>query len=307
MTTVYASRTGIQGKRRDGTLVKGIIPQFDGSTFAATNCGACAEASRVVSQQKGRRPSRGTPWPPTGASIRRETGDTSGGLNPSQTTRASENEYGVNAAAPRIDRWANVPALLWDGYAVDLLLAYGPVDDYRSGSPGFRGNHRILLAGIRDDGTDRALSLDSLYDGRRSGIPLGPQWIPLSILRVAAGKLDLGGGTTINARYGLGKAYYVPSLTKLDPPDPDEDEYLRVRVTCDTIARRGAGITTDKLGSLSKGDVLRVTATSVGSHWSGCGKEGTKWRRFTAVNGQSTMSLWNRAYAYCAAGLTDPF
>jgi hypothetical protein len=303
VTVVYASREGIRGKRRDGTIVRGIIPQFDGSTYAASNCGACAEASRVVSQTKNVRPSKGSPWPPTGASIRRETGDTSGGLNPTQTTLASEREYGVNAASPRIDNWTNVPALLWKGYAVDLLLAYGPIDDYKSGSPGFRGNHRTVLAGINDTDTDRALSLDSLYDGRRTGIPLGPQWIPLSILRFAAGKLDLGGGTTVNERYGYGKAYYIPSLTRLEPPA----DTLRVKVTCDTVARRGANSQSDKLGSLDSGDVLTVTATSEGGPWSGCGKDGTKWRKFTHVNGKSTVSKWDRAYAYCAAGLTDPF
>ncbi len=306
MTTVYASRTGIKGRRKDGTMVNGIVPQFDGSAFASMNCGACAESARVVSQTKNNRPSKGSPWPPSGASIRRETGDTSGGLNPTQTTQASEREYGVNAASPRIDDWENVPALLWEGYAVDLLVSYGPIDDYRSGSPGFRGNHRVVVVGItNDEDRNRGLSSDSLYDGRRSGIPLGPQWIPLSVLRAAAGRLNLG-TMTINARYGPGKAYYVPSLTRIAPSDPDVDEFLKVRVTCDTIARRGDNIESDKLGSLSKGDVLRVTATTSGGHWSGCGKEGTKWRRFTAVNGKTTMDLWNRAYAYAAAGLTDP-
>lgn len=302
MATVRASNPA-RGKRRDGTVVYGIIPQFDGSTFAGTNCGACSEAVRVVSQQKGVKPAKGYPWQPTGASIRRETGDTSGGLNPSQTTNASYREYGVPHAAPRIDDWDNVPALLWKGYAVDLLVSYGPIDDYLSGSPGFRGNHRIVLVGITDTSNwRRALSADSLYDGRRSGIPLGPKWIPLTVLRTAAGKLDLGGGVSINERYGYGHAYYVPSLTRTAPAEPVAT--LRVQVTCDTIARRGTSITSDKLGSLSKGDILTVTATSEGGHWSGCGEEGTKWRKFTHVNGRSTTAKWGRAYAHCAAGLT---
>jgi len=94
----------------------------------------------------------------------------------------------------------------------------------------------------------------------------------------------------------------LPPLTNAPAPGT-----LRVKVTCDTIARRGSSIDSDKLGSLSKGDVLTVTATQEGGHWSGCGKEGTKWRKFTHVNGKSTSSKWDRAYAYCAAGLTDPF
>jgi hypothetical protein len=214
MTTIYASRTGIKGRRRDGTMVYGVIPQFDGSTYAGTNCGACSEAARVVSQQKGIRPSKGSPWPPTGASIRRETGDTSGGLNPYQTTRASYNEYGVAHATPRIAAKSIVIDKLNAGYAVDLLIAYGPIDDYLSGSPGFRGNHRIVLVGRNTD-TRKLFDSDSLYDGRRSGIPMGPRWIPASVIFEAASKLDLGGGTRLSSKYGYDDAYYIPSLTRL--------------------------------------------------------------------------------------------
>ena len=214
MAIVYASRTGIRGRRKDGTMVYGVIPQFDGSTYAGTNCGACSEAARVVSQTKNVRPSKGSPWPPTGASIRRETGDTSGGLNPGQTTRASYNEYGVPHATPRIAAKSIVRDKAAAGYAVDLLVAYGPIDDYLSGSPGFRGNHRGVILGTNTD-TRKFLWSDSLYDGRRSGIPLGVRWIPWSVIFDAASKLDLGGGTRLYARYGYDDAYYIPSLTRL--------------------------------------------------------------------------------------------
>jgi hypothetical protein len=217
--TVYAYRN-FRGRRRDGVIVSGIIPQFDGSAYAGMNCGAASEAMRVVSQRKGARPSKGSPWQPTGASIRRETGDTSGGLNPYQTTRASETEYGVPHASPRIDDWSIVLNKLWAGYAVDLLISYGPLDGTNaSGSPGFRGNHRVVLVGItrNSSGVVRVLSADPLYDGRRTGIPLGPRWIMASTMRSAAGKLDLGGGTTVNAKYGAGHAYFIPSLTRTNP------------------------------------------------------------------------------------------
>jgi hypothetical protein len=216
MTIIYASRTGIKGRRRDGTMVYGIVPQFDGSTHGSANCGACAEATRDISQQKNVRPSEGSPWPPTGASIRRETGDTSGGLTPAQTTAATRREYGIATGTPQIGPKQRVLDLLGRGYMVDLLLAYGPVDDFLSGSPGFRGNHRIALGGRNTD-TRKLLSLDSLYDGRRSGIPLGPRWIPQSVLFEGASKLDLGGGVRLASRYGYDDCFFVPSLTRLDP------------------------------------------------------------------------------------------
>ncbi len=211
----YASRAGIKGKRKDGVTVYGVIPQFDGSTYAASNCGACSEGARVVSQTKNVRPSQGSPWPPTGASIRRETGDTSGGLNPGQTTAASYREYGVPHSAPRIGSKQFLLDKLSDGYAVDLLVAYGPIDDYLSGSPGFRGNHRLVLIGRNTD-TRKLFDSDSLYDGRRAGIPMGPRWIPQSVLMAAASALDLGGGTRLSTRYGYDDAYYIPSLTRID-------------------------------------------------------------------------------------------
>ena len=94
MTIYYAWRK-FSGRRADGTIIAGIIPQLDGircpihpAGHGGGNCGAASEAERIVSQQKGVRPGKGTPWQPTGASIRRETGDHSGGLMPSQTTAA---------------------------------------------------------------------------------------------------------------------------------------------------------------------------------------------------------------------------
>ena len=128
---------------------------------------------RLVSQQKGKRPGKGSPWTPTGASIRRATGDTSGGTNPGQTTRTSQRVYGIAHAAPRISAFQNVLKYLSGGFAVDLLVGYGPIGDYKDGSPGFRGNHRIVLVGRNSD-KRLLLSADPLYDGRRAGIPRGP-------------------------------------------------------------------------------------------------------------------------------------
>lgn len=222
MPIVLASRTGIRGRRADGTMVEGIVPQGDGSTFQWTNCGPACEAERVISQTFNRRPSKGSPWPPTGRSIRAETGDTSGGTTPQQTTSASYREYGVPFATPRIRSATEVKAKLWDAYSVDALVGYGPIDDYKSGSPGFRGNHRIVLVGIRTTSTGaiEVLSADPLYDGRRSGIPLGPRWLPWGVVYRAMGALKVDGVRTMNQVYGFGRAYFIPSLTRIDAPDP---------------------------------------------------------------------------------------
>ena len=216
MTVHYAYRQ-FSGRRADGTIVVGVIPQMDGSRYASTNCGCACEAMRLVSQQKGVRPAKGSPWQPNGATIRRETGDTSGGTNPSQTTAASLREYGVPHAAPRIAGFQSLLDYLRGGYAVDLLVGYGPINAYKSGSPGFRGNHRIVLVG-RDTDRRLLLSADPLYDGRRSGIPRGQQWIPQQVIYQAASALVLDPSTGRTVADGM--AYFVPSLTRTAPPVP---------------------------------------------------------------------------------------
>jgi hypothetical protein len=262
MATVLAWRA-FSGTRKDGTKVYGIIPQFDGSTFADTNCGAASEAMRVSSQQKGVRPSKGNPWFPTGRSIRLETGDEKGGLMPSQTTAASSREYGVSAASPRISTWTSVISRSWAGYAVDLCISYGPIAAAgKSGSPGFVGSHRVVIVGIRNWGTGlQLLVADPLYDGRRAGIPMGPQWIASSVMKRAAGNLLIDGRSTLTASRGEGMAYYVPSLTRVAPSSTgwrfsvSAQTFWAYRVVDGKIQSRVAKTTGGFSGSCTEPDV----------------------------------------------------
>ena len=128
-------------------------------------------------QQKGKRPRRGTPWQPTGASIRRETGDTSGGTNPGQTTAASSREYGIPHAAPRISSFGDVMQKLSAGFAVDLLVGYGPINDYKSRLTGLPGKPPDRPGGPQ---LRQAPAAERRPAVRRPplGIPAGQQWIP---------------------------------------------------------------------------------------------------------------------------------
>lgn len=219
---VVLAYPGVWGRRRDGKRIEGVVPQFDGSPYAAGNCGAASESHRDQAQQQGRRPAAGSPWPPTGASIRARTGDKSGGLMPSQTQKVTRDVYRMPALPPRVAPWSDLLDLAWAGFTIDLLLDYGPVDDVRSGSPGFRGSHRSPIVGIRrlDSGAVQLLWADTLYCGRRAGIPEGPVWIDHNVLLRAAGLLEIVPGVTVNERYGRGKAYFIPSGTRYDPTPP---------------------------------------------------------------------------------------
>lgn len=242
MATYYAWRD-VRGRRSDGKLIYGIIPQFDGSRYASLNCGPACEAMRDVSQQQGVRPSKGSPWQPTAARIRLATGDTSGGTTPAQTGAATRLVYGIGTAAPRIAAKQDALDRLKAGYAVDLLVGYGPIDDYRSGSPGFRGNHRIVLMG-RNTTSRTLLVADPLYDGRRTGIPQGQQWLPQSVVFDAASKLRLTSTTTLQGRYGYDDAFFVPSLTRLDPKhyraSVPAGSYMQYSVSSGQITGRAA-------------------------------------------------------------------
>jgi hypothetical protein len=78
-------------------------------------------------------------------------------------------------------------------YALSFSISYAVVSGTPyDGSPGFRGYHQVILSGGR--------VYDPLADGRRAGIPKGPQRWPKDLLRRAAGKY---------ASVGLGRAAVV--------------------------------------------------------------------------------------------------
>lgn len=202
------------GRRADGKPIKSTVPQFDGSFHASGNCAACSEAVRDITEQASRGTDFGDPWPPTGAIIRKATGDTVGGLTPFQTAAVSKRLYLVGSDI-RIVPWSVVIDKLRQGFAVTLLVRYRPISDAgQSGSPGFFGNHSITLLGIRGKSTNiEILYTDSLRDGRRAGIPEGPVWMKIKVLKAAARQLMITDTKSLGVMYGSNKAYCSFGLT----------------------------------------------------------------------------------------------
>lgn len=162
---------------------------------------------------------------------------------------------------------------------------------------GFLGSHAVLAIGSRYHNSHYDLYMRD-PDHASPSRPNRPKYDIIKQTQLQTAMEGFANYTDFGTTYCM---YPTKKKVIITPPSGDT---LKVKVTCDTIARRDHSISSDKLGSLNSGDILTVTATTEGSHWSGCGKTGTKWRRFTHVNGKSTMSKWGRAYAYCAAGLT---
>lgn len=196
----------------------GLIPQNDGHPLRWSNCAAASEAMRTTASLLGIRPPHGTPWYPTAGRIRDLTGDTSGGITAHQASKASFHEYGVESDIRIITR-RELARLLRERYTVTVLLSYGPINATLSGSPGFRGNHSLVLNGIRGKAPYReARSCDPLYDGRRSEIPKGPQWIDFNVITRAASELGLGPRTTLEEQYGPDAVYVNVATQPYDEP-----------------------------------------------------------------------------------------
>ena len=87
--------------------------------------------------------------------------------------------------------WDDARDALRAGDGLVLCVSYGVLTDicpWVSGSPSFGGGHSIYLQELARgrDGIARARSFDSLYDGRRPGIPDGPRRVRLHALARAA-------------------------------------------------------------------------------------------------------------------------
>lgn len=262
----------------------GLIPQFDGSAFASRNCAAATWAGLAVSQQQGKRPAKGSPWFPTGASLRSASGDRSGGILPSTLDATVNRIYGIDLI-PRITTVDTAQALLEDGYSLGFLHQYGPISDAGlSCSPGFRGAHS---SGLYGETGSTWLWADTLADGRRTGIFKGMRYIARATAIKAGESLVIdSAGTTMVERYGHGHLYIVQTTNHLRPPlatvvtsaPASADERRNVMI-------RGAyGVTSSKVMHLAATQPLfaspggpRVTRLSKTAVLSFLGKAGASW------------------------------
>lgn len=198
-----------------------IIPQGDGSAYQWLNCACATAAEHILSECQGKRPPgiEGA-WPPNGALLRRYSGDTSGGLSAAQIDATSNRYYDVDPDFAIVPS-SKVLAWLRSGYFVTQLRWEGPIVDAGFvGSPGFRENHSSGLAGARGSGASiRIIDCNPLYDGRRAGIPQGPQLVPWRAIVRSSEQLRLGSGRLVD-RYGAGMMYVGRSRIPYRPAAP---------------------------------------------------------------------------------------
>ena len=265
----------------------GLIAQADGSPFQWSNCAPTTWAMLAAQERQGRRPARGTPWFPTGASLPKASGDRSGGILPSQLDQTLNRVYGIDLT-PRIATFAAVEQGLRQRIPTGILISYGPIADAgMSGSPGFRGNHSLDLFGIRElpNGSNQYLDADPLYDGRRPGIPKGPKWISASTIRHAGEMLEMypGGPRLRNTHPGM---LWIVQGTRPEDPDPAVVDGAPVTAAERSwpMIRGAWGVTSDRVQHLSINQPLyahpggpRVTRMSKTAFVTFLGSLGPNW------------------------------
>lgn len=179
-----------------------------GRSMGGLNCTCATEAMWLYRASQGAIST-------TGCHVRDLTDDCSGGTNLRQMQTVSL-KYGIDTGKlyqptnfDQVVSWVSTGR-----YGSHLNISYAPFvgTPYDRFHGGFRGNHDLYLS-------NRGHTAGTLRVGDPGATGFAD--IPISLLRNAAGKLDLGGGVTVNAEYGGGKAYaYVA------PADPAVPETL---------------------------------------------------------------------------------
>ena len=188
-----------------GDVVDIFVRQLDGCTYVygGLNCTCAVHAMWMFRASQGR-------VNVTACSVRRETGDKSGGTHLGQMEPISRAHGITGGVVYRPIAATTLVDLLETGrYGAHVQGSYSAFAGTQYDCfPGFRGNHDWYVSGPSTGSTWRVG--DPGADGRRAGIPKGYQDIPIALMLRAAALLDVGGRTL-----GTGKVYAY-----ITPPDP---------------------------------------------------------------------------------------
>ena len=161
--------------------------QADGSRCQWQNCNCASSAMATDRHRLGVDPVLPTGWLPMPAEIRQKISTAiCRGTSHNENRDACKALYGVTLE-PRYDvPWATFQSLIISGRGAATSIRYSVIHGTKyDACPTFYGGHDIYVNERRaSDGA--YLVSDPLADGRRAGIPKGPQWWPGSLLKAAA-------------------------------------------------------------------------------------------------------------------------
>lgn len=164
-----------------------FIKQGDGSHCQWTNCGCACHAMAALRDRKGIDPRNAHGWPPTPTEIRVQIDGrfACGGTSLDENKAAVAHLYGVTMALRYNIPFNSFASLIISGRGAVVPIRYAVIAPTKfDASPGFTGNHGVFVNERNPAGY--FLVYDPLADGRRAGIPKGPQWWPGTLLRAAA-------------------------------------------------------------------------------------------------------------------------
>lgn len=165
--------------------------QLDGSTCQGSNCGCAAAAMASQRAREGKDPTNKFGWPPTPKEIRQRIiakfGIGCKGSTFAQNEEAANHLYEVDLLPRYNVPWDTFRSMIVSGRGAQVAIQYSVIAPTKyDACPGFTGGHSVYVNERRpSDGY--FLVYDPLADGRRKGIPQGPQWWPPSLLKKAAG------------------------------------------------------------------------------------------------------------------------
>lgn len=161
--------------------------QGDGSRCQWSNCNPASHAMASHRHRRGRDPLNHHRWPPKPPEIRNRISSRCGGTDLAENKSAVAHLYEVNMDIRYNVPWDTFRSLIVSGRGAVVCIKYSVIAPTRfDASPGFTGTHAVYVnERRRSDGA--YLVYDPLADGRRAGIPKGPQWWPGSLLKRACG------------------------------------------------------------------------------------------------------------------------
>jgi hypothetical protein len=173
-------------------------PAINGYALGWASCTAYSAAMAAAFDRQ-------VPIVMSGESVRRRTGDTSGGLRLAQVDAALNSGWNINLSVYYRLPWATFAKLIDSGMGGILQGWYAPIADSRfDAGRGFRGNHAVFVP------PDWA-AMDPLADGRfGQAYRYKGEAYPKSLLRSFAGKLNLA----TSGYRALGDGYVYCAMTR---------------------------------------------------------------------------------------------
>jgi hypothetical protein len=201
-------------------------PPFLNGQLATSPCGGsnclCWSTARAVE-----RDSKGSIAAVTGDIRRWISGTTCGGTALAQNAAAVKALYGVTLDIRYSLPFADYLTLIQAGRGAATYIGYAAMHGSGFDSfPTFNGGHGVYVG--ETDGS-RALVYDPGADGRYSGIPKGPQWWPLELLKKAAGAMPAGTGT-------VGYGFVSAGFTRDTEDEADVNAMLDLPIAIADIA-----------------------------------------------------------------------